>query len=631
MRMVDKPSTSQPSANQQVRSEAIVFRLPDELLHRSNMSSRATDAAKKCKLSATATLMQAQEACAFRLAAEQAEADLQKIIAVTAKALKEKEKAGYKGKKKAAPKHQVLANLPKKSSAVEATTSNGSTEIVNESIDQFMSVCLECGPGYYGQKAAQQCKTTEINPQLGNPDENGWAELYVEIQSSVQVARESAANNVSTKIEQEATAEHTASTTAVAGEGGAQATSCTPAAVNIMSPDVVSLSEEIVGESTATAPMEVEISATAEPLQTEKDADDVENEMPMEVTTVITAETSQQVALTVDSEGAVGDDTALAMTAIEDALTVTEKEENETAAHTSSLLDTSPLLSGYNNYGAYAMQGSSLSMSYAQSEVDRDPLSTPKATAWVDTRICCMCKDDVEDTVVGRMMTLSNGSHVHLNCLRWSCGVETADGVLADARDAIERSLKQLCFLCKQRGAGLCCVSRKFKDTKSKRVDKDNGMYTASGKLVRCRRFFHLRCALACNVLMLETKRKVKDSESEQHQQPHDVHLLCFCPEHVLNVMNTQQLQAFKPWQPPLTVQEYEKSGDDGVHRSLLLPWDVMFVEQAASQSDTAGEKHPDSDEPDPAASPVAELLAQKKPDKVVNSCCHVLSANCRH
>lgn len=276
------------------------------------------------------------------------------------------------------------------------------------------------------------------------------------------------------------------------------------------------------------------------------------------------------------------------------------------------------------------MQGSSLSMSYEQSEGDRNLLSTPKATAWVDTRICCMCKDDVEDTVVGRMMTLSNGSHVHLNCLRWSCGVETADGVLADARDAIERSLKQLCFLCKQRGAGLSCVSRKFKDTKIKRIEKESGMYTASGKLVRCRRFFHVRCALACNVLMLETKRKGNDSESEQ--QPHDVHLLCFCPEHVLNVMSTQQLQTFKPWQPLLTVptpEEQEQKGDDGVRRSLLLPWDVMFVEQAASSSSTAGEKLPDSDEQGPAASPVAELLAQKRPDKVVTIA--VLSVNCKY
>lgn len=597
--MADKPAVS---SNQQVRSEAIMFRLPDELLHRSNMSSRATDAAKKCKSTAMAALMRAQEACALRQAVELAEAELQRIIAVTAKAAKDREKAVYKAKKKA-PKHQVLANLPKKSSAVDghATTSNGASEIA---IDQFMSVCLECGPGYYGQKAAQQYKTV-MKPQLGDPSESGWAELYVEIQSSVQRARECAVNNTSTKIEQEVT-EHTELTTvvAVAGGGDDQATASEPAELD-SNPTLVSSSEEIVGEPTATGPMEGEISVIVDPLQTTKDAADVQMDIPMEVTSLLTSESSQQVS-------AVGDDNVVALTSADETATAAAKDENEATAPS---VDTSPLLSSYHNYGAYAMQGSSLSMSYEQSEGDRNLLSTPKATAWVDTRICCMCKDDVEDTVVGRMMTLSNGSHVHLNCLRWSCGVETADGVLADARDAIERSLKQLCFLCKQRGAGLSCVSRKFKDTKIKRIDKESGMYTASGKLVRCRRFFHVRCALACNVLMLETKRKGNDSESEQ--QPHDVHLLCFCPEHVLNVMSTQQLQTFKPWQP-LTPEEQEQKGDDGVRRSLLLPWDVMFVEQAASSSD---EKLPDSDEQDPAVSPVAELLAQKKPDKVCYNC----------
>ena len=78
--------------------------------------------------------------------------------------------------------------------------------------------------------------------------------------------------------------------------------------------------------------------------------------------------------------------------------------------------------------------------------------------SWLDPRYCCMCRDGQEDSVVGRLMTLSSGNHVHLNCLRWSCPLETSGGLLPAAREAVERAAKSICFLCKQRGAGVTCM-----------------------------------------------------------------------------------------------------------------------------------------------------------------------------
>ena len=648
-----------------------MFKLPEVLLHRSNMSSRATDAAKKSKSTALMALMKAQDACALRKAAEQAETDLQKVVVDTLTAMKEREKVGHRARKKGA-KPPVLANLPKRIFAVNAANSSaggaGASENVNESIDQFISICLECGPGFYGQKASQQRKT-DTSAQVSGPRVEELENLYVDIQSSVKSARESVrtgANNGPAVL-----VESSEMTTAVADNGdNAQAISNDAVANNGCDPALAASSDEKADGSCLHAPMEVQISIVDQPQCREETVDmhddilaDVgdnaqaisnaalanndcdpalvvssdENgdgsclHAPMEVQISIVdqpqcreetvdmhddipslniVESVEKVA--VEPELAEVDGAATVTTpCAAEVVTAALKSGHDATYPMPPSAKVSTLQCGYYNYGAYATQGSSLSMSYSNSEASSNLLSTPTATAWVNTCICCMCKDEVEDTVVGRMMTLSNGSNVHLNCLRWSCGIETADGVLADAREAIERSLKQLCFLCRQRGAGLCCVSRKFgpKDIKNKKLDKECGMYTAGGKVLKCRRYFHVRCALACNVLMLETRKIGNGSE----RRPHDIHLLCFCPEHVLNVMSIQRFQTFRPWQPQLSLPT-ASSTDDGVRRSLLLPWDVMFVEQTTTPKDPDAQRQ---DAAAAAASPVAELLAQKKLDKV--------------
>ena len=273
----------QSIANQQIFSEAVMFKLPEVLLHRSNMSSRATDAAKKSKSTALMALMKAQDACALRKAAEQAETDLQKVVVDTLTAMKEKEKVGHRARKKGA-KPPVLANLPKRTFAVDAANSSaggaGASENVNESMDQFISICLECGPGFYGQKASQQRKT-DTSAQVSGPRVEELENLYVDIQSSVKSARESVrtgANNGPAVL-----VESSEMTTAVADNGdNAQAISNDAVANNGCDLAFAASSDEKADGSCLHAPMEVQIS-TVDPPQCREETVDMHDDIVADV------------------------------------------------------------------------------------------------------------------------------------------------------------------------------------------------------------------------------------------------------------------------------------------------------------------------------------------------------------
>lgn len=116
-------------------------------------------------------------------------------------------------------------------------------------------------------------------------------------------------------------------------------------------------------------------------------------------------------------------------------------------------------------------------------------------------------------------------------------------------------------------------------------------------------------------MLLLETARKTgrekggdDNSNNEvQSQGSFDVHLLTVCPEHVLTNIPLQKLSDYKCWSP--LKGSFVGNADDGVRRCLLLPSDVMFLERAnGANSDLAA-----------ATAPVAELLAQRRGDKVIS------------
>ncbi len=102
---------------------------------------------------------------------------------------------------------------------------------------------------------------------------------------------------------------------------------------------------------------------------------------------------------------------------------------------------------------------------------------------WIDPRTCVFCGEDENDDnyLLGRLLPFSDGAFVHVNCILWCQEVEEKNNILLDAYNARDRVIHQHCYLCRKRGASLnCCQTVK-----------------------KCRRAFHLKCALACNSLLL--------------------------------------------------------------------------------------------------------------------------------
>jgi hypothetical protein len=137
----------------------------------------------------------------------------------------------------------------------------------------------------------------------------------------------------------------------------------------------------------------------------------------------------------------------------------------------------------------------------------------------------------------------------------WSTDVVETDGVLSNTLAARERSLKSLCYLCRQNGATVGCMNRK-----------------------KCKRTFHLRCAIACNVVFFEAKKTIDPIESS-----HEIFTMCFCPVHVTNSIAGSDLKLL--WTP----------GKDIIRRLVVL-----------SQLDLE------------AINSASDLLAQKRSDKAV-------------
>lgn len=141
---------------------------------------------------------------------------------------------------------------------------------------------------------------------------------------------------------------------------------------------------------------------------------------------------------------------------------------------------------------------------------------------WTDPRSCCLCLDSREDSVVGRLIPSFDGFFTHVNCLRWSPEVVESDGVLHNAIAGRERALKTGCFYCTRKGATVCCNKRK------------------------CRRAFHVRCAIMCRCAMLETK-----PTNTAANKPHDISMLGLCSEHIPLLKDISgYTQLWKPYDP---------------------------------------------------------------------------------
>jgi hypothetical protein len=99
--------------------------------------------------------------------------------------------------------------------------------------------------------------------------------------------------------------------------------------------------------------------------------------------------------------------------------------------------------------------------------------------------------------------------------------VET-DGTLKKAIDARDRALRTTCFYCSRKGATVCCTNRK-----------------------KCRRAFHVRCALICKCAMMEV---VPSGTVTEGTTGHEIRCLALCPEHIPTCRENPQLVHL--WQP---------------------------------------------------------------------------------
>lgn len=136
---------------------------------------------------------------------------------------------------------------------------------------------------------------------------------------------------------------------------------------------------------------------------------------------------------------------------------------------------------------------------------------------WQDPRSCCLCLDGKEDEMVGRLLPCFDGYFVHVNCLRWSPEVTEVDGYLKNAVAGREKGLRTSCYYCSRKGATVTCRKK-------------------------CRRAFHVRCAIACNCAMMETKPARCDGMA------HEIQTYTLCPEHIFTVRDNPQSQEL--WTP---------------------------------------------------------------------------------
>lgn len=104
---------------------------------------------------------------------------------------------------------------------------------------------------------------------------------------------------------------------------------------------------------------------------------------------------------------------------------------------------------------------------------------------WQETRICCLCLGSTEE-VLGRLLPLRDGGQcAHLHCLAWSNGVQIDGHYLRGAGYARDQGVSGSCHYCHLKGATVQCA------------------HTLSGGKKRCRRVYHLPCAMAAACALL--------------------------------------------------------------------------------------------------------------------------------
>ena len=169
-------------------------------------------------------------------------------------------------------------------------------------------------------------------------------------------------------------------------------------------------------------------------------------------------------------------------------------------------------------------------------------LGTNMITTWQDPRSCCLCHDSIEDSVVGRLIPNFDGSFIHINCLRWCPEIIESDGILKNATSARDKAMKTFCFYCNHKGASLHCTHRK-----------------------KCKRSFHLRCAIASRCALLENHSSIVDTS-----KPHDIYTMVLCPEHIPTIEDNSRLLTL--WTPydPLRTCLIEENQDRHLAAELL-------------------------------------------------------------
>jgi hypothetical protein len=192
-------------------------------------------------------------------------------------------------------------------------------------------------------------------------------------------------------------------------------------------------------------------------------------------------------------------------------------------------------------------------------------VSNDSIPPWRDRRVCCFChtgvgvsepelmcypcvslstiEHDIDENpalrklpyapqqITGRMLSLPDGSHAHVNCLRWSSDVVEKSGVLHDWNKAVDRCSQSICTVCGMKGATVGCSVRK------------------------CIRTFHLKCAIATYCHLFETKLV-----DEPLDAPFEIHALIWCPEHVDKIDRSVMSHHWQPCDPPrlLTPQAHD-------------------------------------------------------------------------
>ena len=155
---------------------------------------------------------------------------------------------------------------------------------------------------------------------------------------------------------------------------------------------------------------------------------------------------------------------------------------------------------------------------------------------WEDPRRCTMCFHADENELLGRLLPFNDGSFVHVNCLRFSSDVTELRGTLRNASVAREKALKQSCSFCGLKGATLHCFHGR-----------------------RCKRTFHLHCAVACNCALFEARSIAYPADRE-----HEVFTMTLCPEHMVSLTENREMELKNLWVPydPLRCMLMEENLD---------------------------------------------------------------------